>query len=198
MLRPTIELRHFALACTLLASGCASYTQAILPDEKPTGQEAYFYGRFSINTPKLRFALDGYQTMGHAYQCDNGQKYTLRFNLEQPLQVIKVSPANCTFVEVVFSNADGRLERTNPLPVADRRTLKIMPGKVYYLGDFEASASSQFNGGFIHTEWHTNSVRDNFDATTRDLKAAYPALESLQAEDNLPLIRGWRTDAGRR
>ncbi len=39
---------------------------SILPGEKPTGQEAYLYGRFYIEAKASRLALDGHQTMGFA------------------------------------------------------------------------------------------------------------------------------------
>src|SRR5262249_3467232 len=39
--------------CTLVAvAGCANYATSIKPDERPTGQEAYLYGRFYIEAPK--------------------------------------------------------------------------------------------------------------------------------------------------
>jgi len=44
-------------------AGCAGYTPSILPNEKPTGQEAYLYGRFYIEAKASALALDGHQTI---------------------------------------------------------------------------------------------------------------------------------------
>jgi hypothetical protein len=178
--------RLFQALCALAAvAGCAGYTASIKSDEKPTGEEAYLYGRFYIEAKKAALALDGYQTMGFTIACASGQTYTVRFSNEEALQVIKITPSTCSLTEFVYSNADGQVRSRKKAPETLMHDARFDAGKAYYLGDFYAATTTTVSGNIIHTSWNVKNARDDYRNTSELLKARYPALSAVPTEDRM-------------
>ena len=107
---------------------------------------------------------------------------TVRFRLENDVQLLRVKPATCSLQETIFTNADGQILGKKPSPVGVMKGLKLEPGTNYYIGDFHGTM--QVTGGYtIHQEWHIDSAYDRFVTTTEALKARYPAFADLPTLD---------------
>jgi hypothetical protein len=169
----------------LLAAGCASFTPGVGKEEKPTGKEAYLYGRFHINTPAMRLTAQGHQTIGLLLQCTDNQSYTIKFQREEALQVVKISPSTCNLAELVYSDADGFVNRRQPAPAEMRRAVAYQSGKAYYLGDYRAEAGQTPGWQSVRFSWRINSIIDNYSGTTQELKAGFPNLSTLPTEKRM-------------
>jgi hypothetical protein len=174
---------------TLLAivalTGCAGYTPRVNVDEVPTMADAYLYGRFRIEAPRVWLGMDGHQTMGFAIECDDHRSYVLRFDRENPVLAIKIKPATCSWKEIVYSDADGVVKLRKPAPPDVFKAVVLQGGYSYYMGDFYAAVSSTVSVGMVHTEWHINAVRENYEITTQDMQEAYPNLRALPSENRM-------------
>jgi len=181
-----VAIKHLvpALAVSLLAA-CASYTPATTMQEAPTGNEAYIYGNFKIYSPNSALAFDGYGTMGLDLECDDGKAYRVRFNRDQPLQVVKVAPATCALKKIIFSNADGQKTGSNDMPAEIQKPRQFLAGHAYYLGDYVAQ--NTYKDKMIY--WNLLSARDHYDKTTKAFQAAYGLLSTLPTEDQVLLLK---------
>jgi len=178
-------LKRLVICAVLGLAGCASYTPSITQDEKPTGQEAYLYGRFYIEAKSGKLALDGHQTMGFVIACASGETYTFRFSNDTALQVIKVVPSMCSLTEFVYTNSDGQIRSRKRAPEKLMRDARFDAGKAYYLGDFYAEATTTVRGNVISSNWNIKTVRNDYNNTSAALKAAYPNLAALPTENRL-------------
>ncbi|HKC53456.1 MAG TPA: hypothetical protein VKC33_02280 [Burkholderiales bacterium] len=178
-------LAGVAICAVSALAGCAGYTPSILPNEKPTGQEAYLYGRFYIEAPASRLALDGHQTMGFVIKCASGETYTLRFSTENALQVIRIAPSTCSLTEFIYTNSDGQVRSRKPAPEKLMRDARFDAGKAYYLGDFYAETTTSVIGRTISRNWNVKTVRNDYRNTSTALKAAYPNMSALPTEDRM-------------
>ncbi len=178
-------LAGVAICAVSALAGCAGYTPSILPNEKPTGQEAYLYGRFYIEAPASRLALDGHQTMGFVIKCASGETYTLRFSNENALQVIRITPSTCSLTEFIYTNSDGQVRSRKPAPEKLMRDARFDAGKAYYLGDFYAETTTSVIGRTISRNWNVKTVRNDYRNTSTALKAAYPNMSALPTEDRM-------------
>jgi hypothetical protein len=165
--------------------GCAAHTSSITQDEKPTGKEAYLYGRFYIEAKSGKLALDGHQTMGFVIKCASGESYTFRSSNDNALQVIKIVPSKCSLTEVVHTNADGQVRSRKSAPEKLMRNVQFDAGKAYYLGDFYAEATTSVQGKTVSSVWNIKTVRNDYTNTSVALKAAYPNLGALPTENRL-------------
>jgi parvulin-like peptidyl-prolyl isomerase len=182
---PAVSL---ALSLSFLLGGCANYTHRVAAGEVPTLNDAYLYGRFYMNAPKALLALDGHQTMGFVIECEDKNKYTLRFNLEDPVLAIKIKPSNCSWTETVFSDADGKVRSRKPAPPELFKHITFKPGYAYYLGDFAAELKTSMPSyNVIRTEWNITSAKDNYEATTQYMQNGYPNLKALPTENRAML-----------
>lgn len=176
-----------ALALAAL-SGCASYTPRANVAEIPTLGDAYLFGRFHIEAPKVWLGMDGYQTMGFGIQCSDHRSYLLRFDVDNPVLAIKVHPSTCSWTEIVYSDGDGVVRSRQPAPPAVFKDVVIEGGYSYYLGDFHAEVINTVANGGMRTQWHLKAIRENFEITTDDMKDSYPNLRAFPAENRM-LIR---------
>jgi len=178
--------RAGVLAVAALAA-CANYTPSITSSEKPSGDEAYLYGRFYIESKSLKLALDGYQTMGFVIKCANGDAYTLRFSNadDSALQVIKIKPSTCSLAEFVYSNADGQVRSRKPAPQRLMHDTTFDAGKAYYLGDFYAATTTTVSGTMIYRNWNVKTIKNDYANTSNALKATYPNLAAMPTEDRM-------------
>jgi hypothetical protein len=181
-----MRVRHFLKGSTICAFsalvGCAAHTPSITQDEKPTGQEAYLYGRFYIEAKSGKLALDGHQTMGFVIKCASGETYTFRSSNDNALQVIKIAPSMCSLTEIVHTNADGQVRSRKSAPEKLMRDARFDAGKAYYLGDFYAEAATPTRGAYY---WNIKAVRNDYNNTSAALKAAYPNLAALPTENRM-------------
>jgi PPIC-type PPIASE domain len=175
--------RLAAPGLVLLIAGCAGYTQRVKVEEAPTANDAYLYGRFYMNAPKAALALDGHRTMGFAIECEDKQRYVLRFDRDQPLVAVKIKPSVCSWVENIYTNADGSIESRKPAPADEFKKVTIAPGQAYYLGDFGAETKLTYRANVAYNEWAISSIRNIYHRTTRDLVQAYPKLKGLPTQD---------------
>src|SRR5688572_32384462 len=173
-------------AALVLAAGCASYTPSITKDDKPTGKEAYLYGRFHISSPVTRLAVQGHQRMGFTLKCGNDTTYTIKFDRDEPLQVLRIEPSSCTMSEILYSDADGFVKSRKPAPDSLKKAVTYEAGKAYYVGDFYAEAR-QFpgGGGMHHWTWRLTNVTNDYRNTTDKLKTAFPNLAPLATENRI-------------
>jgi hypothetical protein len=167
----------------LMLSACAGYTKRVDLKELPTASDAYLFGRFYMNAPKSALAIDGHQTMGFAIECDDKQRYVVRFDRDQPLLAIKLRPSVCSWAEIVYTDVDGAVKTRKPAPRSDFKQVTIQPGKAYYLGDFGAESKVSVQGNQVHTEWVITAIADYFHRSSRDLVQAYPNLYGLSMVD---------------
>jgi hypothetical protein len=168
-----------------LIAGCAGYAPSISKDDKPTGKDAYLYGRFYMNAPEVRLALGGHQTMGFVVKCADQQSYTIRFERQEPLQVIRIVPSSCGVAELVYTDADGFVKSRKPAPAALQRDAAFEAGKAYYLGDFYAESTTSVEGRMIYRQWRITNVRDDYRATTEKLKLGFPNFSGLATENRM-------------
>jgi len=166
-------------------AGCAGYTPSILPNEKPTGQEAYLYGRFYIEAKASALALDGHQTMGFVIKCAGGETYILRFSNDNALQAINIVPSNCSLTEFIYTNSDGQIRSRKPAPGKLMTDVRFDAGKAYYLGDFYAETTTSVRGNTVSRNWNVKTVRNDYKNTSAALKAAYPNMSALPTEDRM-------------
>ncbi|MFT3857994.1 MAG: hypothetical protein QM742_11025 [Aquabacterium sp.] len=168
-------------------SGCAGYSPRARVDEVPTLSDTYLYARLYMNAPKALLGLDGYQTMGFVIQCSDGRSHVLRFDRDDPIVVVKASPATCSWREIVYSDADGTVRSRKPAPPDVFKDVILEGGYSYYLGDFHAEMLTSVESGRLRTEWKIKAIRDNYEYTTEDLFKAYPNLKALPTENRMIL-----------
>ncbi len=174
-----------ALCALAAVAGCANYAASIKVDEKPTGQEAYLYGRFYIEAPKQALALDGHQTMGFTIACASGESYTVRFSNQEALQVIKITPSTCSLTEIVYTNADGQIRSRKKAPEKLMHDARFEAGKAYYLGDFYAATTTTVVGNTVQRNWNVKDAKDDYRNTSNAMRAAFPNLASVPTEDRM-------------
>ncbi len=172
------------VAASLLA-GCASFTPKIGKDEKPTANDAYLYGRFSMDATYGRLSFAGHQTMGFSIKCGGERSYLLRFSKDDPLQIVKIAPSTCSLVEFVYTDADGMIKSRKPAPPQLMRDAVFAAGKAYYLGDFYAEANSSVSYNMIHMNWRITAVKEDYEKTTQEMKAGFPNLVALPTENRM-------------
>jgi len=172
-----------ALAASMLLSGCASWSPPITTKDLPTGAEAYVYGRFKIDAPKSWLGFDGNQTMGFVFSCSDGDKYTIRFSIDNPVEVIRIDPATCSMTEIIYTNGDGQILRRKAAPRDSMQNLVLVSGNAYYLGDFYASSQNAAHFGGTTMSWRINNARDDFKGTTAEMKSRFPNMVAIATTD---------------
>lgn len=175
-----------AAAMVVALSSCANFTKPLSATDRPTGKEAFVYGRFRVTSP---FGLPLNGTIGFVMSCTDGREYRIKFDEARPIRVLAVAPASCSVTEAIFTNDMDSVVGTKPFPGRFLDGMRLEAGKAYYLGDYSGTAWVTGATG----DYHVDPARDDFDSTTRDLKAAYPHL------DKTPMINqlGNTLDAGK-
>ncbi|MES2682193.1 MAG: hypothetical protein V4650_01640 [Pseudomonadota bacterium] len=173
------------LLASATLSGCAAYTKPIAFEEKPASGESYLYGRFTIEAPKAFLGFDGYQTMGYSFTCRDGTQFIVRFSIEQPVQLIRVTPTSCSLMEIVYTNGDGQIRGRKPSPIGVLKDVSFQAGVANYLGDYFASSKTTSYGSTLRTSWGVDAVRNNYAATTFDMKTKYHAFANIVTQDKI-------------
>jgi hypothetical protein len=182
-----IALRAAALCGLVTLCACAGYSPRARVDEVPTLSDAYLYGRLFMDAPKMWLGLDGHVSMGFSIKCSDGRPYVMRFEREDPIVVVKASPATCSWTEIIYSDADGAVHARKPAPPDVFKDVVLEGGYGYYLGDFHAQLLSTSSGGKVSTEWKIKAIRDNYEYTTEDMLKVYPNLKALPTENRMIL-----------
>ncbi len=174
------------LAVPVLLAGCAAYSPSLSRSEAPVAESAYLYGRFSIEAPKAWLSFGQHQSMGFSFDCASGQKLIIKFRVDEPLQLLRVSPASkCTFREIVYTDADGYIKSRKPAPPELAKEVEFTAGKASYLGDFFAATANSTSGNMIYRHWEIRRAKDDYEASTEELKKAYPAFAHVPTEKKL-------------
>ncbi len=174
----------FAIAGLAVLSGCVSYSKSVSTAEAVSPDSAYIYGSFKIDTPKSWLAMQGHQSMGFVLTCADKRKYTIGFKVDKPLQLVKISPTQCTLTDIVYSDADGMVMSTKPVPAGEFSNRAFVAGKAYYLGDYFAKSENQYSYSYTTTIWKIVDVKDNYIQTTQDMISAYP---NMRGFNTLPM-----------
>lgn len=172
-----------AVCLTFALSGCAGYTRGINKQEPVQSEAAYLYGSFAINTPAIWLGLDSYATMGFGIACQSAQAsmtYTIRFSKDEPLQVIKIAPGQCTLREFVYTDGDGLVKGRKPAPDGLMKNAVFEKGKAYYLGDYKAHVSLG-----SRWFWDIDGAWDHYSTTTGELRRNFPNLAVLETENRM-------------
>lgn len=172
----------FVLATSLFA-GCASWTPPMSTEAVPSPQDAYFYGRFKSYSWSPPAWMGESSTTGLIFSCSDGAKYTIRLDEKQPLQVIKVKPATCSFTQIIFTDGDRQIRHTREAPPGLMDQLNVEPGTAYYLGDYSAiwTSTTTFYGSV--SGWKITEASSHYDVTTADMKALYPHLTFITTKN---------------
>lgn len=171
-----------ALACVAILGGCASWAPPLAPDTRPSTQDAYLYGRFTMATGKSFLGLDGYGSIGYTFKCEDGSSYTVRFRIDGVVQLLRVKPSTCSLEQTIFTNGDGQIVGRKPNLSGVMKGIRLQSGAAYYLGDFLGSLHVS-GGTMIHEQWRVDSARDAYNSSTGQLKLRYPAFADFPTLD---------------
>ncbi|MES2888124.1 MAG: hypothetical protein V4739_08925 [Pseudomonadota bacterium] len=139
-----------------------------------------------MEAPKAALSFAGHQTMGFAFQCSSGQYVLVKFKVDAPLQLLKVSPASkCTFQELIYTDADGNIKSRKPAPAQLAKEIDFQPGKAHYLGDYFAASTTHVSGNMINRQWEIKRIRDDYEVTTEEMKKEYSAFDRVPTEKKL-------------
>lgn len=165
-------------------AGCAAYTPRMDAAAKPAPTDALLYGRFQIDAPKAWLGLDGHASMGFGLKCSDGSDYLIRFFVDKPVHVIKMKPATCSAVELVFSNVDGQVMGRKPFTGTAMQKMDLKGGQAYYVGDFFAVTETHAAGyNRVQSNWRIRDARSDFDTTTREMQEQYPGAAAVPTVD---------------
>ncbi len=192
------QSRILFLVTGLVLVSCSTWTPTMTKDEIPTGNDTYLYGKFNISAPKIGMSVEGYYTIGFVFSCTDGRTYTIRLSMEQPVQLIKLSPSTCSFTETVFVDAGGNIRGRKPVPEGPLTNFKLEPGVAYYIGDFLAFAENQLSshysvgdaGRTMITDlnlmsWGMKEPLNNYQNTTGKMKSFYPNMAKVPVHNRL-------------
>jgi hypothetical protein len=176
-----------AVVSLIALAGCVTYSKSVSVNEAGNPDFAYIYGSFKIDAPKDWLAIQGHQSMGFVFTCNDKKKYTIGFKVDNPLQMVKISPTQCTLTDIVYSDADGLEISTKPVPTDALSNRSFAAGKAYYLGDYFAKVESQYNYSYITTIWKIVDYKDNYIQTTQNMINAYPNMRGYNTQPT-PII----------
>jgi hypothetical protein len=155
-----------------LLCACGPLSHGISPDHRPTGEEAFVYGRFRFHGPGSTSFVIG---------CDNQREYRIAFDDDQPIIAVAVEPSGCWILDAIFAGGEG--ERTVPLIDSPLYNMRLEPGKAYYVGDYDGESTPM--GRMLHYE--VTAPRDEFESTTKALLVEFPNLRSTPTVDQVRL-----------
>lgn len=174
-----------ALLTLLLASAAVALAgcSTIDTNEKPSPDDAYIYGRFSVLITGSVFRFGAVGNASLFVRCDSGEEIYIPFREDKKVQLRKLKPSKCALAEMVFANGVGVTMRRKPTRIADVK-LNLAPGGTYYVGDWELFVSRQVWRGKVRSymEW---KLVDHYDATTQLVKKDYPLFSSIRTENLL-------------
>jgi 5-hydroxyisourate hydrolase-like protein (transthyretin family) len=186
-----MHLRTLVSGALLALAGCAHSTGLVDTDDGLDPKSAYLYGRFGVDAQDQALAFAAHESIEFVFKCDARETpYRIRFsNDETDLQVIRIKPSRCEFVEVVCTDADGMTMRRISMAPGSLRNGVFRAGHAYYLGDFYGRASTRSTpipfGTRVHWRWAITDVQDAYPLTTAAMRRNYPSLSRLPTEDRM-------------
>jgi hypothetical protein len=163
----------------LVTSACA---HRLRPSSNARTDLAYLYGRsFTKGPDSVAFVL----------RCQDGNTYVLKSINRPDVQVLEAAPSRCWLVEEVLEASMTPPKRTAGKRIAveppTQRPLDFAGGHAYYLGDYLAKGDNTVDHGFFRNHLHSESfwtpVDDRYEATTVEMKRAFPSLASFPTTD---------------
>lgn len=177
-----VAVRSALAGCTVLfGCGCAQpalFTKPFDYHGTPESGAAYLYGRFEVRSSRdgrKQDEREDHATLALHVECTRSRSYRIRFTTGGPLQLIEISPAECSISEVLFTTAYGDVVGRKAAPMWLMWNEEFAPGTAYYVGDF--FGVTQESDAF--TKWALSEVRDDYESTTRLLKAWCPAFAQM-------------------
>lgn len=93
--------------------GClAKWTVPVGVSDQFAIESAYIYGRFHIDAPVSQpnfLQWEESASIGFEFECDDGAKYTVRFNAVSKVQAIRVAPATCSISRIIYTASTGEI-----------------------------------------------------------------------------------------
>lgn len=184
MYKTILSIMFFSL------TGCAGYNASLERADKPEPGVSYIYGRFIIESEEHVLALAGYPTMGFVLECGGHKKVTVKFRIQPDVQLIPL-PENstCAFKEIVYTNSDGMVKSSKPVPPAMQLPRHYEGNKAYYLGDYNAAARYNEIGSTLVTTWQITLISDNYKDTTSLMKTNFHDFAKLPTEKSILLLK---------
>jgi hypothetical protein len=172
-------------------AGCVTYTKTVNTKQPLNLNSGYIYGRLSVHHERQRSTqIRRDLEIGLVLKDkETSETYTMLFKGAKMISIIAVKPGVYTVDKVSFASKSmpGAPTQIGEQPIVDYRLPKeftVEAGKGYYIGDFEGSTKSYpeltWRGAVTYEEWHLTPLRDNFDATTSEVKENYPNLSELE------------------
>lgn len=168
----------FALLGCVSVLGCTTHLPSVTPNQRPTGKEAFVYGRFHVTSPLSSDAGQPHESIAIVMRCDDGREYRIRFDDDEPIVVLAAAPSHCQLEQFLYLDAGNAILGETPFPegVVDR--MRLDAGRAYYLGDFRGSVAYEIDGtfriNFLVRDW-----RNEFATTTREFRAQFPKLRDV-------------------
>jgi hypothetical protein len=173
------------VAALMLIAGCGG--QRVRRSAFADPAAAYLYGRFFMKTAGQASSPWRLQAIKFVLRCQDGNTYVFGSTAKRDVQVLRIAPTRCWFVETVYkdsrSNTEKHLDVVPPL----QRPLDFAAGQAHYLGDYFAKGESEITPGFMRTHFHwemfVDPADDRYESTTAEMRRVYPNLEDLPAVD---------------
>ncbi|HEY8100188.1 MAG TPA: hypothetical protein VIF82_05505 [Burkholderiaceae bacterium] len=184
---PKTTHKLIALFLLLAIGGCANVAPSSNVTDTPTKGASFLYGRFSMDNKDAPLLLDGYLTIGFRIDCVDGQTYTIQFSNESNLQLIKIAPSKCSFIQIVYTNSHGTIGDRRSAPASALKMEKFEAGRGYYLGDYYATSwrDREMPRNITKLSWRITSAKNEYNATTDEMKKLYVNFANIPTEGKL-------------
>jgi hypothetical protein len=132
--------------------------------------------------------------MAFAIRCRDGKRYTIGFSKDDPLRMIRVRAGACQLDDVIYKGERSKRDMATFRLLGNEH---LQPGGVYYVGDFEVNAGTRkqdptfITSSFgmyrkVSQTWQLFDPRNNYAATTAEMKHYFPNFASVATEDRMP------------
>lgn len=185
----------WVVAGLMLIAGCA---HRVAPDAPADPGWAYLYGRFVMKTGSREDTTKRPQAVKFILRCQDGSTYQFATTDTPYVQMLRVGPTRCWFVETVASHIRTKSMRRIKIDPTLQRPLDFQSGRAHYLGDFFAVGESDGGSFTSHGRWELflSPVDDRYESTTAEMKQMYPNLGGLPTVDTrlVPAVERKRTN----
>jgi len=155
-----------------------------------------------MNAPSTEDAMvGGKQSIGMMVRCENGSSFTFGSRDKRDVQVLEIKPSRCWLMGAELADQNGIVRKQLDAEREMQRPLDFTAGRAHYIGDYFAKGDYwSYNSGLVahqHWEWAMSSAAgDRYEATTAEMKRAFPNLASLPTDDRqlLPPTEHKRTN----
>jgi hypothetical protein len=168
----------------LSVSACVNYASTVKRTEALDKSVGYVYGRFNLMPISSLNARIGLVLQ----EVQTNETYTLLFHRARttPVSVTAVKPGLYKITKFSFAKKDLFVMGTELREsiMTDPRLTKefrVEPGKVYYIGDFSGHSSVDYGYPIKTYHWKIDSIKNNYNNATEELKEKYPNLNEAEA-----------------